>query len=135
MPPSLRQLPSSIDRLLAHRARRAPAARLPSRRTVARDQCRQLLDEYEKRHSRGTRNRRRRPHGKRRSWNSWSGASCESATLEHRLLRVINATGTVLHTNLGRALLPRAAIDAIDAVAGDAVNLEYDLAQGGRGQA
>ena len=49
------------------------------------------------------------------------------------LRRVINATGTVLHTNLGRAPLAQAAIDAIAEVAGGASTLEYDLEKGARG--
>jgi L-seryl-tRNA(Ser) seleniumtransferase len=56
------------------------------------------------------------------------------AERETRLLAVVNATGTVLHTNLGRALLPQAAIDAVSRVAGRPVTLEYDLANGGRGR-
>ena len=46
---------------------------------------------------------------------------------------VINATGVVLHTNLGRAPLCKAALDAIVATARGYSNLEYDLAAGMRG--
>jgi len=46
---------------------------------------------------------------------------------------VINATGVVLHTNLGRAPLARAARDAMARIAAGYSNLEYDLARGQRG--
>lgn len=49
------------------------------------------------------------------------------------LRRVINATGVVLHTNLGRAPLAQSALGAIAHIAGGFSNLEYDLETGGRG--
>jgi L-seryl-tRNA(Ser) seleniumtransferase len=49
------------------------------------------------------------------------------------LRRVINATGVVVHTNLGRAPLPPAAIARMADTAGGYTNLEYDLARGARG--
>ncbi len=55
------------------------------------------------------------------------------ALVAPRLRRVINATGVILHTNLGRAPLARAALDAL-AVAGGYSNLELDLETGKRGE-
>ena len=42
--------------------------------------------------------------------------------------RVINLSGTLLHTNLGRALLPQASIDAVVEAMRANTSLEYDLA-------
>jgi L-seryl-tRNA(Ser) seleniumtransferase len=47
--------------------------------------------------------------------------------------RVLNGTGVILHTNLGRAPLVAAAADAVAAAAGGYVDLEYDLTGGVRG--
>ncbi|GAA0768234.1 L-seryl-tRNA(Sec) selenium transferase [Clostridium subterminale] len=49
------------------------------------------------------------------------------------LERVINATGTVIHTNLGRSLLGKKAIKNVITVAGSYNNLEYDIESGKRG--
>lgn len=50
-----------------------------------------------------------------------------------RLQPIINATGVVLHTNLGRAVLSEAAIQRMRDTAATYSNLEYDLASGARG--
>jgi L-seryl-tRNA(Ser) seleniumtransferase len=50
-----------------------------------------------------------------------------------RLRRVINATGVIVHTNLGRAPLAEAALERVREIARGYSNLEYDLSAGGRG--
>jgi len=56
-----------------------------------------------------------------------------AATREARLRRTINATGVIIHTNLGRAPLAQEALERVRAVAAGYSNLEYDLGEGGRG--
>ena len=55
-------------------------------------------------------------------------------SMSYSLLPVINATGVILHTNLGRAPLAAAALDRVRETAGTYSNLEYDLAAGERGK-
>ena len=66
---------------------------------------------------------------------SWGEAVGElvRATMTPSLRPVLNATGVVLHTNLGRAPLPRTAIAAMTDVAMGYSSLEFDLAEGSRG--
>ncbi|WP_223700044.1 L-seryl-tRNA(Sec) selenium transferase [Sutcliffiella deserti] len=52
---------------------------------------------------------------------------------QYSLKKVINATGTILHTNLGRASLSREAINRVVEVAGGYSNLEYNIDKGSRG--
>jgi L-seryl-tRNA(Ser) seleniumtransferase len=56
-----------------------------------------------------------------------------AGTIAPSLKRVLNATGVIIHTNLGRAPLAAAAIARIRALAGGYTNLEFDLTRGERG--
>jgi len=65
----------------------------------------------------------------------WAGAVSDALEIASRasLQRCINATGVVVHTNLGRAPLADAAIDAVRQAAAGYSSLEYDVRQGARG--
>ena len=124
----LREIPS-VDRLLKHV--RCEALLTRYNRDYVTQKCREVLDQL--------RSEIRRD-------GSLSTGDIEDEAVIKKLeacicteslpghVRVVNATGTILHTNLGRALLPQAAIDAMTAVADSPVNLEYDLTAGKRGR-
>lgn len=57
-----------------------------------------------------------------------------TARQQSNLRRVFNLTGTVLHTNLGRALLAERAIEQVAMTMRDACTVEYDIAVGARGE-
>ncbi len=61
------------------------------------------------------------------------GRAVERASMRN-LMAVVNATGVVVHTNLGRAPLSGDAIEAVAAVSRAYSNLEYDLVEGRRGK-
>ncbi|PYO76481.1 MAG: L-seryl-tRNA(Sec) selenium transferase [Gemmatimonadetes bacterium] len=71
-------------------------------------------------------------HKTEQQWVDTIASAIRNAT-RPSLRRVINATGVILHTNLGRAPLAGAAIRAIEQVAEGFSNLEYDIASGKRG--
>jgi L-seryl-tRNA(Ser) seleniumtransferase len=123
--PALSSLPS-VDRVLGFDAVRALVARYGRDATVA---CVRALLE-------ATRDRLRAG-GEAEDLSEGALARRVAADLERlhaaRLRRVINLTGTVLHTNLGRALLPQEAVDAVALAMTSAANLEYDIDTGGRG--
>ncbi|MBL8278236.1 MAG: L-seryl-tRNA(Sec) selenium transferase [Pelomonas sp.] len=56
-----------------------------------------------------------------------------AARMQPHMRAVLNLTGTVIHTNLGRALLADAALQQVLALTGAPNNLEFDLDTGGRG--
>jgi len=122
---ALRSLPS-VDRLLRHAQTAALLERYP--RELVTDTLRRLLDEART-----------------------ATIQCSDATLPDgdtlvsraaeqlahaaapTLRPVVNASGVVLHTNLGRAALAAEAVAAVAAVAAQTCNLEYDVASGKRG--
>jgi L-seryl-tRNA(Ser) seleniumtransferase len=118
----LRQLPS-VDEVLASEA----GLRLEARhgRTVVTRAARRAVAEA----------RRRLLSGEQKIAAVGQAALEEALAEEARpgLRRVINATGVVLHTNLGRAPLAEAAVERLREVAESYCNLEYDVSTGERG--
>jgi len=124
----LREIPS-VDRLLKH----PRSERLLERykREYITRKCREAVDEIRK----ALRQGKTLPPEELQEESILSQIETKIASeSEPKLKRVINATGTVLHTNLGRAVLPQAAIDALNTIGRHPVNLEYDLSKGKRGK-
>jgi L-seryl-tRNA(Ser) seleniumtransferase len=121
---SLRSLPS-VDRLLATEPLRTAAVSAGHSQAV--EVARRAVETA----------RRRIKEGDGDPPSARALAARAAADLECRsrpsIRPVINATGVLVHTNLGRAPLARDALDAIERVARGYSNLEYDLEAGARG--
>jgi L-seryl-tRNA(Ser) seleniumtransferase len=120
---SLRQLPS-VDRVL----REPAAATLIARagRPYAVQVVRRVLADYRAALSTGDRHPATDDLARRVAEQSL-------ATDQATLRRVVNATGVIVHTNLGRAPLAEQALAAVAATAAGYTNLDYDLSDGVRG--
>ena len=122
----LRKIPS-VDELLALPPLTEVATRVS--RDLIVDAARTVVERVRGSISEGLTNHAPEPHA----------IASQIANEVARLLRpslqgVINATGVILHTNLGRAPLSEAAIAHIGKTAGRYTNLEYDVAAGTRGR-
>jgi L-seryl-tRNA(Ser) seleniumtransferase len=122
-PRNLRRDVPSLERLLQAPAGRALATRY--RRDHVVETTRAVLDEIRRAAAAGA----RVPDA-----DAVLARVAERLAAGRRLQRVINATGVVLHTNLGRAVLAEPAIAALTDAARHAVDLELDLATGRRGR-
>ena len=117
----------SIDKLL--RSEAALALLAEHGHTLVAAEARALLDEFRSRSLADTLNRGDIP-------SDVLGAALGarvSARLQPRMRAVLNLTGTVVHTNLGRSLLADSALAHLVTLMSAPNNLEYDLASGGRG--
>jgi L-seryl-tRNA(Ser) seleniumtransferase len=121
----LRELPS-VERLLRHTRCESLLTRF--KREYITQKCREILEEW----------RADIRQGKRKIVDDAAIFAAVELQIARESrpghIRVVNATGTILHTNLGRALLPEAAVEAIVAVGNQPVSLEFDLATGKRGR-
>ena len=117
--PSLRSIPS-IDALLQRPAVGGLVTRHGRDRTVA--ALRRAADQW-----------RAAPTPDVAAWIETRATTMLDAVAAPSLVPVLNATGVIIHTNLGRAPLAQAARERASAVAGGYSNLEYDLQEGGRG--
>lgn len=121
--PSLRDLPS-IDKFLGFASAKDLARHFGRSLTI--DSVREVLEEIRSAYSPGSSvpdlaEITRRAHTKLDTWTAST------------LIPVINATGVVIHTNLGRAPLSREALQAMSEAAGGYSNLEFTLSTGKRG--
>ncbi len=121
----LRALPA-VETLLQHPGLAAALADLP----------RALVVECARAELAEARTRLKRGDGSLPDPGTLAGRAAARALAEHRphLRRVLNATGVVLHTNLGRAPLAAVARAALDQLARGYSNLEFDLVTGRRGE-
>ena len=124
----LRELPS-VDRVMTHPAA-APLLERFSRPFVT-ETLRGLIDELRE----GIKSGRELPPDRLKDESIITDLERKLARAARpAMVRVVNASGTILHTNLGRALLSEAAAEAVGLVARHPVNLEFDLHRGKRGQ-
>jgi L-seryl-tRNA(Ser) seleniumtransferase len=121
----LRQIPS-VDELLGREALRALEARLGRRLVV--DATRKVLQSLRARISDGTLTKVSVEMLEKEI------VAATEKTAELSLRPVVNATGVILHTNLGRAPLAPEAVEHLVRAATRYSNLEYDLARGERGK-
>lgn len=120
-----RQIPS-VDELLSRPSMQALAARYGHRQTV--EATRAVLSQLRADIAGG------RAHSVSTEKLEDQIAVVLARATQFSLRSVINATGVILHTNLGRAPLAREALEHVAETAGQYCNLEYDLESGVRGR-
>jgi len=125
----LKHLPK-IDEMMLRIEKREGLAGFP--REIVKEACRSIVE--------GLRSRILADRGKGKQFRlptpeqtAYQAAQIVEGYRSYRLRRVINATGVILHTNLGRAPLCKEAIARVVEVARGYSNLEYDLEKGERG--
>ena len=134
MPNPYRGLPS-VDALLQHESVAALTSRLPSERLTehVRDVLAQARARIQSSNGDGTTNNEAIDGNAVAAGLAADVVASVDRASQPSLIPAINATGVIIHTNLGRAPLSDAARAAMEAVSAEYSNLEFDLEAGGRG--